>query len=163
MSDNKACDLCGLDVGSKPFVLNTPEKRFQFCCEGCAGIYEMLHEHQGNYLPEKSIINPRTLERNDHVDRRNDEADAAHDEPGRTHDDQACRYRRHDGSHRFCCRPWPARQRRVSAAPWPCLPLVQRVASRPVSCCSSTRRKLSMACPRSVAWARIWRCIRRKT
>ena len=44
MSDNKACDLCGLDVGSKPFVLNTPEKQFQFCCEGCRGIYEMLHD-----------------------------------------------------------------------------------------------------------------------
>lgn len=44
MSDNQACDLCGLDVGVKPFYLNTPEKRYQFCCEGCRGIYEMLHD-----------------------------------------------------------------------------------------------------------------------
>ena len=38
------CDLCGLDVGIKPFVLNAPEKQYQFCCEGCRGIYEMLHD-----------------------------------------------------------------------------------------------------------------------
>ena len=44
MTDNKACDLCGLDVGFKPFLLNTAEKRYQFCCEGCRGIYEMLHD-----------------------------------------------------------------------------------------------------------------------
>lgn len=44
MTDNKACDLCGLDVGIKPFLLNTPEKRYQFCCAGCRGIYEMLHD-----------------------------------------------------------------------------------------------------------------------
>ncbi len=44
MSDNKACDLCGLDVGIKPFVLDTAEKQYQFCCEGCRGIYEMLHD-----------------------------------------------------------------------------------------------------------------------
>jgi hypothetical protein len=44
MNESKACDLCGLDVGVKPFVLNAPEKQFQFCCEGCRGIYEMLHD-----------------------------------------------------------------------------------------------------------------------
>ena len=44
MSDNRACDLCSLDVGAKPFFLNTPEKQYQFCCEGCRGIYEMLHD-----------------------------------------------------------------------------------------------------------------------
>ena len=44
MSENRACDLCSLDVGIKPFVLNTPEKQYQFCCEGCRGIYEMLHD-----------------------------------------------------------------------------------------------------------------------
>lgn len=38
------CDLCGLDVGIKPFVLTAPEKQYQFCCEGCRGIYEMLHD-----------------------------------------------------------------------------------------------------------------------
>ena len=44
MSENKACDLCGLDVGLKPFVLNAPDHQYQFCCEGCRGIYEMLHD-----------------------------------------------------------------------------------------------------------------------
>lgn len=46
MSDSRACDLCSLDVGVKPFVLNTPEKQYQFCCEGCLGIYQMLHDIQ---------------------------------------------------------------------------------------------------------------------
>ena len=44
MSSSVACDLCGLDVGVKPFLLRTPERTLQFCCEGCKGIYEMLHE-----------------------------------------------------------------------------------------------------------------------
>lgn len=44
MSEAKACDLCGLDVGARPFVLNTPDRPLQFCCEGCRGIYEMLHD-----------------------------------------------------------------------------------------------------------------------
>lgn len=40
----KPCDLCSLDCGNKPFELVTPEKTLQFCCEGCRGIYQMLHE-----------------------------------------------------------------------------------------------------------------------
>jgi hypothetical protein len=40
----KPCDLCSLDCGNRPFELATPEKTLQFCCEGCRGIYEMLHE-----------------------------------------------------------------------------------------------------------------------
>lgn len=39
----RSCDLCGLDVGKQPFPLRTPEKTLQFCCEGCKGIYQMLH------------------------------------------------------------------------------------------------------------------------
>ena len=43
--DAKApCDLCSLPVGIRPFTLATPEKTFRFCCEGCKGIYEMLHQ-----------------------------------------------------------------------------------------------------------------------
>ncbi|MDK9715439.1 MAG: hypothetical protein OEL86_15270 [Sulfuritalea sp.] len=43
--DPKApCDLCSLPVGIRPFTLATPEKTFAFCCEGCKGIYEMLHQ-----------------------------------------------------------------------------------------------------------------------
>jgi hypothetical protein len=41
---SQPCDLCGLDCGVKPFTLPTPEITLQFCCEGCKGIYEMLHE-----------------------------------------------------------------------------------------------------------------------
>jgi hypothetical protein len=44
MSEPSACDLCGLDVGNRPFVLDVPERQLQFCCEGCRGIYEMLHD-----------------------------------------------------------------------------------------------------------------------
>lgn len=44
MNENRACDLCGLDIGVKPFYLESVKKRLQFCCEGCLGIYQMLHE-----------------------------------------------------------------------------------------------------------------------
>ena len=44
MNDNRACDLCGLDIGVKPFVLNSGKRQYRFCCEGCRGIYEMLHD-----------------------------------------------------------------------------------------------------------------------
>ena len=38
------CDLCSLPVGIKPFSLATAEKTILFCCEGCKGIYQMLHQ-----------------------------------------------------------------------------------------------------------------------
>jgi len=41
---NMACDLCSLPVGRRPFMLETPERTFAFCCEGCKGIYQMLHQ-----------------------------------------------------------------------------------------------------------------------
>ncbi|MCK6411636.1 MAG: hypothetical protein L6Q55_04335 [Azonexus sp.] len=44
MSTQESCELCGLDVGTRPFLLNTPEREVRFCCEGCRGIYEMLHD-----------------------------------------------------------------------------------------------------------------------
>lgn len=40
----KPCELCALPVGAKPFTLATPQKTFEFCCEGCKGIYQMLHQ-----------------------------------------------------------------------------------------------------------------------
>ena len=47
MSDKKRqCDLCGLDVEVDGFELKTTEGDKQFCCEGCKGIYQMLHEEQ---------------------------------------------------------------------------------------------------------------------
>ena len=40
----KACDLCGLAVETEGFDLRTQEGEKEFCCEGCKGIYLMLHE-----------------------------------------------------------------------------------------------------------------------
>lgn len=54
----KPCDLCSLDVGNQPFTLTTVEKTLQFCCEGCRGIYEMLHDIET--APEKSAQNAQT-------------------------------------------------------------------------------------------------------
>lgn len=44
--NNKQCDLCGLEVEIEGFQLKTVEGLKQFCCEGCKGIYQMLHEEQ---------------------------------------------------------------------------------------------------------------------
>jgi hypothetical protein len=38
------CDLCSLPVGLKPFVLVFEGRSLKFCCEGCLGIYQMLHD-----------------------------------------------------------------------------------------------------------------------
>ncbi|MGR8940694.1 MAG: heavy metal translocating P-type ATPase metal-binding domain-containing protein [Gammaproteobacteria bacterium] len=47
MSENdKACDLCGLPVLTQGFKLRTKEGDKEFCCEGCQGIYQMLHEDE---------------------------------------------------------------------------------------------------------------------
>lgn len=52
MSDKyKTCDLCGLDVEVAGFELKTAEGEKNFCCEGCKGIYQMLHEEL--VLPEE--------------------------------------------------------------------------------------------------------------
>lgn len=42
--EKKTCDLCGLTVEIKDFNLRTTEGEKKFCCEGCLGIYQMLHE-----------------------------------------------------------------------------------------------------------------------
>ncbi len=45
MSNEKdVCDLCGLPVEVEGFELKTTEGDKAFCCEGCKGIYQMLHE-----------------------------------------------------------------------------------------------------------------------
>lgn len=45
MSDKKeGCDLCGLTVEVVGFNLKTKEGGKDFCCEGCKGIYQMLHD-----------------------------------------------------------------------------------------------------------------------
>ncbi|MEQ1621483.1 MAG: heavy metal translocating P-type ATPase metal-binding domain-containing protein [Methylococcales bacterium] len=46
----KVCDLCGLTVEIQGFNLLTKNGEKSFCCEGCKGIYQMLHEDQ--ILPE---------------------------------------------------------------------------------------------------------------
>lgn len=51
MKHDCACDLCGLDVGIKPFYLESAGRRLQFCCDGCLGIYQMLHETESPVTP----------------------------------------------------------------------------------------------------------------
>jgi hypothetical protein len=46
-----SCDLCNLPVEVSGFELITREGNKRFCCEGCEGIYRMLHEDE--ILPEK--------------------------------------------------------------------------------------------------------------
>jgi len=47
MSDKKEhCDLCGLPVEVNGFVLKIKDGEKHFCCEGCKGIFQMLHENQ---------------------------------------------------------------------------------------------------------------------
>jgi hypothetical protein len=43
-NNKKECDLCGLAVEVQGFELKTNEGEKRFCCEGCKGIYQMLHE-----------------------------------------------------------------------------------------------------------------------
>lgn len=40
------CDLCGLPVEVDEFLLTTRDGPKRFCCEGCFGIYQMLHEDE---------------------------------------------------------------------------------------------------------------------
>ena len=42
--EERACDLCGLPVGLQPWVLQSATRAYAFCCEGCLGIFEMLHD-----------------------------------------------------------------------------------------------------------------------
>ena len=46
MNENKTCDLCGLPVEVKGFEVHTKDGDKEFCCEGCKGIYQMLHEEE---------------------------------------------------------------------------------------------------------------------
>ena len=44
MNDDAPCALCGLPVGKAPFTLPANGQCLYFCCEGCKGIYQMLHD-----------------------------------------------------------------------------------------------------------------------
>ncbi len=46
MNDTRGCDLCGLPVELPDFRLDTSGGVKQFCCEGCLGIYRMLHDDE---------------------------------------------------------------------------------------------------------------------
>ncbi|BBL76857.1 heavy metal translocating P-type ATPase metal-binding domain-containing protein [Methylomagnum ishizawai] len=47
MSDTPyACDLCQLPVETQGYEVFTVQGRKRFCCEGCLGIYRMLHESE---------------------------------------------------------------------------------------------------------------------
>lgn len=82
MSQNRSCDLCGLDVGIKPFYLDSAGKRLKFCCDGCLGIYRMLHESESTAEPASpdtlNLSEEKYHERNDERSRKEH---AAHDEP----------------------------------------------------------------------------------
>lgn len=56
MCENRGCDLCGLDIGANPFYLESGGKRLQFCCDGCLGIYQMLHEDEQPATPDDTPI-----------------------------------------------------------------------------------------------------------
>lgn len=42
-SEQYPCDLCSLPVETSAYQLNTRSGLKRFCCEGCEGIFQMLH------------------------------------------------------------------------------------------------------------------------
>ncbi|CDK97469.1 protein of unknown function [Magnetospirillum gryphiswaldense MSR-1 v2] len=40
---DQGCDLCGLPLPVRAYRIETPERPMQFCCDGCKGIWLMLH------------------------------------------------------------------------------------------------------------------------
>lgn len=42
-SPPQTCELCGLPVPKDGLHLKTAEREAAFCCEGCRGIWLMLH------------------------------------------------------------------------------------------------------------------------
>ena len=42
--DTAACDLCGLPLPAHPWRLQTIDRGYTFCCEGCLGIFRLLHD-----------------------------------------------------------------------------------------------------------------------
>lgn len=37
------CDLCGLPLPAKDYAVTMSGRTMRFCCEGCKGIWLMLH------------------------------------------------------------------------------------------------------------------------
>jgi len=47
MKDEKlACTLCGLPLKMLGFSLTTHAGARYFCCEGCLGVYQLLHSNE---------------------------------------------------------------------------------------------------------------------
>lgn len=44
----RLCHLCGMPIEGDPVVLETAQGPLLFCCEGCRGVYQMLHEGEGH-------------------------------------------------------------------------------------------------------------------
>lgn len=42
-ADGPACDLCSLPIEVSGYELMTTSGLKRFCCEGCVGVYQMLH------------------------------------------------------------------------------------------------------------------------
>lgn len=55
------CALCGLPNEGHPVPLETQEGTLYFCCEGCRGIYQMLHgiESQATGIKEHGAAEGR--------------------------------------------------------------------------------------------------------
>lgn len=60
VDNNKECDLCGLTVEISGFALKTLDGEKCFCCEGCKGIYQMLHDTQVLPEAEETKLNPES-------------------------------------------------------------------------------------------------------
>jgi hypothetical protein len=55
--EKKSCDLCGIPIESTGITLNTIEGMKAFCCDGCRGMYQMLHE-------KKLVPEPQKIQKN---------------------------------------------------------------------------------------------------
>ncbi len=45
-AESDTCDLCQLPITGEALVLHTTLGLKRFCCEGCQGIYQMMHESE---------------------------------------------------------------------------------------------------------------------
>lgn len=43
---NEVCDICSLEVKDERYKIQTKDKTWRFCCEGCEGIWRMLNEDE---------------------------------------------------------------------------------------------------------------------
>lgn len=53
-NQESSCDLCQLPIEATGWQLVTSSGLKRFCCEGCLGIYRMLHEDELKAEPAAS-------------------------------------------------------------------------------------------------------------